>query len=396
MKRGAIVACATAMMSAFTPASKIAADGANSPMFQNDGTATYWHAPRECRALPGQRRGLFIYFNDFDTYNGGISFTKALDEISCSGFNIILPEAITSQGYANYRNGLVAQNPDVFNRVGSGKDPMQELIDSAKERNVRVWPWIPMFIGNYQLRREHPEWFAISAYGRHSNFLDPLNEGARKYQAKMIAHLVEKYDVQGINLDLELPIDHISYSENDKRMFMHENGIENINWPGDVLQNGRYHERWLRWVNGKIVDFLSEVHREVKRINPNVVISYDVTRNPDVDNYYSHWQSWAMYADEMDPMEYWRDSGFEASDVGNITRRDVNLTRENSRHTGVISIIGGSMDATKGMPDREWEVGAQSAMRNGSDGLLVFADICINQNNQWHVFPRVFRKTAQR
>ncbi len=350
-----------------------------------------------------QRKGIFMYFDDFDKYNSGIGFDKALDNTAYAGFNIILPEVITSSGLANYRNGMITENPDIFSRVGPGKDPLKELIDRAERRGIRVWPWIMLFVGNEELRRKHPEWFAVSAYGRHSNFMDFLNPGARTFQIEAIAHLVREYRIQGINLDIELPIDHISYSDRkgpgdklgDKQRFMAENDIAGIKWPGDVLEGGRYNGLWLEWTNGKIANFLNELARKVRQERKDLVISYDVTRDPDDPRYYSNWPSWLRRnpANILSPMIYQWDSHLNRWQVDSIIRRDMLLTMKDRKMVELISVVGGSLYATREVSASQLAESVKNAMtHNSNKSVNVFCYEVVDKANAWRDVREALRE----
>ena len=344
---------------------------------------------------PSQRRGLFVYFNDFDTHNGKLNFEKLLEHTSTVGFNILLPDAINSRGYANYRNGIVAQSARVFDRWKKSSDPMQKLIEEARQHNMQVWPWVQLFVGNKVLYQQHADWFATSSYGyRSEKYLDFLNPAVRRYQLGVLRDIAKRYDIGGINIDMEIQVRYASYSSLDKKMFMEDNGIKSISWPMDVRPYGRYNEMWLKWTNNKLAEFFAQTHKVLKAQRRGLVVSYDVTSNPDDDGYYDRWDAWARKGgvDAVDPMIYWRDSHYSVGLVSVLTRRNVDVASSRGADVQVTSIVGGSMNATSGMHGNEWADGIDNALAGRSDGVFVFAYICVERDHAWSSIESAFRK----
>lgn len=98
--------------------------------------------------------------------------------------------------------GIQGQDP--------GFDPLQNLLDSAHEKGLRLEAWL----NPYRIRlnagipagelapenpvRRHPEWAKEVGEGI---YLDPASEEVRRYVASGITEILERYDVDGIHFD---------------------------------------------------------------------------------------------------------------------------------------------------------------------------------------------------
>ncbi len=414
LKRGAAIACATVMLSSFAGPANAGQGGGNhyntntyvtstqTSDKNNDGaksatkegaTATEKIQIKQRTIEPKDRKGLFVYYYDFTTPNGGINFDGAFNKARRAGFNIILPETIDSGGYATYRNSVVAQDPVIFKEWKSKSDPMKALIAQAASRNMQVWPWVEVFVGNKTLYKEHINWFATTQDGyRSRKYLDFLNKDVRTYELATLKDIVKRYNITGINLDIELPVPYVSYSSTDLKLFAKENGIRGNVSRGDIEYGGKYNGKWVKWTNDTLTYFLANVHKKLHEEKKNLLVSYDVTSTPNEGYYYERWNLWvnAGAVDVINPMLYWRDYGFSVKEVYQRTLSEIRIVKENNTKADVTSIIGGSIDLTYGMSASEWGKGLREALRGGSDGAFVFAYICVNKDGAWESLHSAF------
>ncbi len=413
LKRGAAIACAAVMLSSFlgpvsagqrgadynsnrvvasTHVSAAKTDASKSSIKDVHGAPGKMEIKQ--RAIkPENRKGLFVYYYDFLTQNGKMNFDGALNKARGAGFNIILPETIDSTGYATYRNSIVAQDPLIFKEWNSKSDPMKMLIEQAAKRNMQVWPWVEVFVGNKTLYKEHINWFATTQSGyRSSKYLDFLNKDVRTYELSILKDIVKRYNVAGINLDIELPVPYVSYSSTDLKLFAKENGISGNVSIGDIEYGGRYNGKWVKWTNDTLTYFLAHVHKKLHEENKNLLVSYDVTSTPNEGYYYERWNLWvnAGAVDVVNPMLYWRDYRFNVRDVYQKTQSEIRTVKANNKNADVTSVIGGSINSTYGMSAGEWKKGLQEALRGGSDGAFVFAYICVEKDDAWRSLHSAF------
>lgn len=412
LKRGAIVACAAVMLGSFLGPVRAGTDIGDYAKVNMDtqvtssatriqsassttkaGSITIKKAQvRPLVIKPGDRKGLFVYYYDFTTPKG-INFTGALGKMRSAGFNIILPETIDSRGYATYKNSIVAQDPLIFKEWKRTSDPMKVLVERAAQHGMQVWPWVEMFVGNKTLYKEHINWFATTQSGyRSTKYLDFLNKNVREYELSMLMDIVKRYHVQGINLDIEMPVPYVSYSSTDLKLFAKQNGISGNVSMRDIEYGGIYNGRWVKWTNDTLTYFLAHAHKKLHEENKNILLSYDVTSTPNEGYYYERWNLWvnAGAVDVINPMLYWRDYRFPVDEVRQKTLSDIRTVKANSNGTDVTSVVGGSINSTYKMSPGEWGKGVREALRGGSDGAFVFAYICVDKDRAWKSIDNAF------
>ena len=93
---------------------------------------------------------------------------------------------------------LKTQYTDILTR--KNRDVLQETIDAAHKRGIRVHAWICV-VEDETYKANHPEagmWHYIRA--RDNNFITPYDEGYREYIGN-VARELAAYDIDGIHLD---------------------------------------------------------------------------------------------------------------------------------------------------------------------------------------------------
>ena len=264
--------------------------------------------------------GVFTYFEIFGKYKGKILYDSVLMKIKDSGFNILLPQVITHLGYASYKSAVLPKDKSLFSGIGADIDPLANLIKHAKEQNLKIWGWAELFHGNNELLASHPGWFAIGADGNRTEYLDFLNPDVQAYTLTALSELSKNYKLDGINIDIEMPIPQVSYSDTDIKMFNSETH-SNITSRA-VLENSK---AWSDWMNDKLAVFLKTATAQIKEANRSMVVSYDVTPTPYSYSYYMNFTRWirdGAKPDVVDPMIYWKDYGYSSSFVKSYTTED--------------------------------------------------------------------------
>ena len=123
----------------------------------------------------------------------------ALDRFVSSGFNAIFPYFTGSSGDAYYCGSLHAT------RVYGERDPMGQLIQEARKRNIQVYPVICATVcGNENpagILLEHPDWALRHPDGSLLGYISPAHPEARQWLASVADEIVRHYQPDGIMLD---------------------------------------------------------------------------------------------------------------------------------------------------------------------------------------------------
>lgn len=340
----------------------------------------WWSEVSKNKAIP-IIRGIFVYYYwQKDRFTSPSDVDNYVEKLSNLGFNLILSQGLDS-GVSYYNSST---NPTKF----GGFDLLKEMIASSHKRGVEVWPWIMPFTASYDFISRNPNLAAVRADGSMNNgLLDIANPDAQKFVYGEIVEIVESYDIDGVNVDIEYEG---SYSQLDKSIFVKEFNITLINWPSDVLESGKYRSEYIKWMSRIMTIFLKKLTTKIREIKPGIVISYDVVYDPNLAMkwYFTDWKTWIEegLVDVISPMIYHRDSGETVSWV-----KDASNVTHSFLPSGVTlsPCIGGAYSNTISMPASEWLESIKYAMEGGSKGILVFADVCISEN-VWQYFGKYF------
>jgi uncharacterized lipoprotein YddW (UPF0748 family) len=342
-------------------------------------------------------KGIFVGMNSLEAYENDPNLGRAISKISSTGFNVVEVEAVGAYGSAFYRSGIVPMKQSYFKHFADGDDPLKDVIREASKRNLKVWAWVHPFTGNHILYNEHPGWFAVDSYGSKSHrYLDFMNPHVRAYTFSMLKELASNYKISGINLDIELPRDMVSYSKKDLSMFAEDNNLRGVT--AASVSDGRYSAMWDAWTEKMLYDFLAKCYSSLKKGDPGLVISYDVVPNPFYWYYYNDWLQILKRksADVIEPMLYWRDYGYPESMIKGITEYDISLMKSMKSKSRIMAIIGGNMRTTYDVSGREWVRALSEAGKGGSKDVAVFAYECIKRRGAWSGIKKYLIKEKKR
>jgi uncharacterized lipoprotein YddW (UPF0748 family) len=326
-------------------------------------------------------RGVFIYYYwQGNRFTSPSSVDDYIEQLYKFGFNLVLPQGLDS-GVSYYNSSI---NPSKFGNF----DLLKEIVISSHRRNVKVWPWVMPFTASSEFISKNSNLAAVKADGSvNYGLLDVANSEAQDFVFNEIIEIVKNYNIDGINIDIEYSG---SYSQLDKSLFIKEFNISSINWPSDVLENGKYRKEYVRWMSGIMTAFLRRLTTEIRTLKPEIVISHDVVYDPELamNWYFTDWKTWVNegLVDVISPMIYHRDSGEPVSwvkDASKVTRSYL------PNSTILVPCIGGAYSNTISMPASEWLESIKYAMEGGSNGILVFADVCVSQD-VWQYFGKYF------
>ncbi|MEM2598443.1 MAG: family 10 glycosylhydrolase [Thermoproteota archaeon] len=354
-------------------------------------------------------RGVFLYMYEFPDRSVSRNFTSYIGKIKSSGFNIVLPFVVHAGGLADYRSKIVPVDMDYLGNFKSDEDPLKIVVEESHRNGLKVWAWVVGFRTSRSVLLQHPDWGIVNEKGEdqlsHGSFhqwgwyyLSPASEGARNYIKSYIVELVQEYGVDGINIEDDFgfpPGIEADFSENARRSFESFLGRKVQNWPQDVLAGGSLRSEWIGWRAQIVTDFLREIRSAVKQINPDIVLSADVS-------YDSNWNRQAMGVDWSEwvrqglvdvvcPMLYHRDNSMPVKWVEDTARSIVEQVEKSNSSVLVMPCVGGSLSTTGNMPGWEWVDSVKGAMRAGASGVLVFADVCLDSSRAWVELANYFQ-----
>lgn len=209
-----------------------------------------------------------------------------LDHAAAAGLNAVLLH-VRIAGDALYPSAFAPWSAFLSERQGEppvpAYDPLAYAVSEAHARGLQLHAWFNPFravlqtsnasIAASHVTKMHPEW--IRRYGTQT-WIDPGDPAARKFVLETILDVAKRYDVDGIHLD-----DYF-YPYRESRTVSHRvhgrriRARVAIEFPDDRTWKrfGRA-KGWTdrdAWRRANIDDFVEELYRGVKTINPAIIV----------------------------------------------------------------------------------------------------------------------------
>ena len=222
-------------------------------------------------------RGVWIPSTDCKVLTSKQRIADAMDFLADTGFNTVFP-VVWNRGFTAYRSQIMREQfgMEIDSRY-QGRDPLAELIVEAHRVGLRVIPWFEYgFVSSYNLNGGHllakkPEWAARDCSGnllKKNNFewLNSLDAEVQDFLLGLMLEVAQNYPVNGVQGDdrIALPVEG-GYDEKTVKRYRAECGREP---PSQCRER-----HWLHWRADIITEFVARLHRELKAINPDLLLS---------------------------------------------------------------------------------------------------------------------------
>ena len=222
-------------------------------------------------------RGVWIPSTDCKVLTSKQRIADAMDFLADTGFNTVFP-VVWNRGFTAYRSQIMREQfgTEIDSRY-QGRDPLAELIVEAHRVGLKVIPWFEYgFVSSYNLNGGHllakkPEWAARDCSGnllKKNNFewLNSLDAEVQDFLLGLMLEVAQNYPVNGVQGDdrIGLPVEG-GYDEKTVKRYRAECGREP---PSQCRER-----HWLHWRANIITEFVARLHRELKAINPDLLLS---------------------------------------------------------------------------------------------------------------------------
>jgi len=195
----------------------------------------------------------------------------SIDKLVRAGFDVYIPCVWHGRG-ARWPSKLVPMEKGVESVVKeeAGFDPLENLIHLAHSKGIEVHPW---FCVCYR----DPNWRHLLEFveeGTPPRAFEAHNPEFRKFIVKLMMEVVEKYDVDGINLDY-IRTRGLSASATARRAYRERFGTELLDDAKKTMPNGWPNPNIVKFQNEAIADIVRSVSRQARAARPGIVISID-------------------------------------------------------------------------------------------------------------------------
>lgn len=248
---------------------------------------------------------------------------KYVDYAKALNLNTLIIDA-SSCGYSHYKSSLdgFEMNPNL-----NGFDVVESFCRNCSKQGIRLIPMVCVFNGGAE-NHENPKGSYLDNFSdkllitkKNNTFgpfssktLNPYDREVRDYQLSIINELVEKYNIDGIQIDylrFPLPIyyaepgyEDFGYNKDIVEAFEKKYGYS----PLDITISDSRWETWCSFRRDIISSFAKEVYKFVKSVSPQTKVSFTcfVDYNDRQKFVYQDVEKWAEkgYADTIYPMVY--------------------------------------------------------------------------------------------
>jgi uncharacterized lipoprotein YddW (UPF0748 family) len=276
--------------------------------------------------------------------NSHENLAAGLSRLSELGFNTIYP-AVWQRGYTLYPSDVAKELTGAAvlpNSPFVGRDLLAEIIELAQPLNIRVIPWFEyglMVPPKSTVAVQYPELLLLDTQGNSQRinsanqildpnaWLNPAHDRVRKFMVDLIADVVRRYPVAGIQLD-----DHFSFPvELGYDLFTQQ------------LFKQQHQSNWHEWRGLQLTELLNQIVRSVRSIRPNCLIS--ISPNPlsfSKSRYLVDWQQWCHLGlvDELVLQVYRDDLGAFERELQKSEVRWRSLPFGKSIKTSIPTLVG--------------------------------------------------------
>jgi len=312
--------------------------------------------------------GVWITSDDFNTIKDSVTLHNAVSQLRQLNFNTIYP-VVWNSGYVMYPSA-VARSIDIqpfVLRGADGHDILPDIVNQAHQQGLLVIPWFEfgfMAPASSELAMNKPEWFTQKQDGNKIDlsetgevmWLNPFHPEVQKFIISLVAELINKYPVDGIQFDdhMSLPSE-FGYDPYTVALYTQEHHKKPPSNPQDP--------EWLSWRANKITAFIGQLNQVVKTRRPQAIFSIS-------PNYYEFaykfqlqdWLGWIRLnlVDELIVQVYRSDLKSFITDISRPELQEAQLSIPTA-----VGIMSGLRNSPVGLPQIQYQVRAAQQRKLG-------------------------------
>lgn len=314
-------------------------------------------AAASCTQEKQQSKPLYMWFDcegNYATLSHPDSIRYYVSKIHDMGFTDVVVDVKSIMGETLYKSDIApymgewdgVTRPENYDLLGY-------FIEEGHKLGMRVHGSLNVFAGGHNffdrgiIYGDHADWQSqVYTEGKivpiseiksnYNGMLNPANPEVQEYELAILREFAEKYpDVDGIVFD-RVRFDNITsdFSPLSKELFEAYAGTKVADYPDDILRwtqdadgkwdwsQGPLFRKWIEWRASVIKDFVTEAHRQLKEINPRLLVGdYTGAWYP---TYYYVGVNWA--SEQFDPARYFDWATPEYRNTGYADLLDIYMT----------------------------------------------------------------------
>ena len=315
-----------AFVAAITAALPIFAQVPNPATNPNPSTGTGVGGVGEVPAPAVEVRGTWVTTTGNTAIATPEDSARTMQRLKEIGLNAVYVET-WKNGYTQYpsavlnrvigvdrRPALVKQDPsdDPAKLKSQGRDLLAETLIEAHRQGLVYIGWFEYgFMAAHKdtdnhLRRMKPEWLSKDIKGNTVApngfvWMNPLHPETRRFLLDLILEAVDKYDLDGVQLDDRIvwPYITMGYDDYTKKIYAQEHDGKEP--PADAKDEG-----WRRWRADKINEYAMQFVKELRAKRPGLIVSLSPAVYPwCYENYCLEWPKWSAWAPGNSDNMWW-------------------------------------------------------------------------------------------
>ena len=233
-----------------------------------DGLAKPYTPKRDAKGRILESRALLDEGNGWVTPEGA---QTRVDRLKRAGFNVYIPCVWHGRG-TTWPSELAPPDAgtEKLLKENPAYDPLRNLVEAAHAAEIEVHPW---FCVMYRDER-WPNLAEFAEEGTPKGAFEAHNPAFRKRIVDLMLEVIERYDVDGINLDY-IRTKGTSKSATAKDSFRKQFGCELEDALKQKQTNGWVNADVLAWQAGAIDEIVRAVSTRGKTLKPDLVVSID-------------------------------------------------------------------------------------------------------------------------
>ncbi len=269
-------------------------------------------AQSKIKSIP-EVRGTWITTTENDAIASPENTAETMRRLADIGINTVYVEA-WKNGYTQFPSSALERAIGVKQRPQSApqdpsdanlrppRDLLSETLIEAHRNGLIYVAWFEYgFMAAHQstmnhLRRMKPEWLSRDVNGSEVAkngfvWMNPLHPEARALLLDIVIEAIDKYDLDGIQLDDRIVWPHVTmgYDDYTKKVYAAEHD-------GTTPPIDHTDAAWMRWRAEKVNEFSRWFVQEVRAKRPGLIISLSPAVYPwSWENYLLDWPSWAKW-----------------------------------------------------------------------------------------------------
>lgn len=224
-------------------------------------------------------RGVWLTNVDSDVLTSKEKIIEAVNFLDELNFNTIFV-VVWNKGMTQYKSKIMKEFTGLeIDTLLKDFDPLPVLIEEAHKRNMKVIAWFEFgFASSYKqeggkILKLKPHWKAIDNEGKLVSkngfeWMNGFHPEVQEFILSLVKEVISNYDIDGIQGDDRLPAMPVEsgYDEYTINLFRQENYGKN---PPKNFRDSN----WINWRSKKLNEFAAKIYREVKTLNPNLIVS---------------------------------------------------------------------------------------------------------------------------